>query len=362
MQSGEKGQPEVSTAGILVSTASATIGTASETLIVSTANINVSTASTIHSEILSTAGRFVYSRRSDETRKDKGKAIMTEPEPRKKSKKELEQERLSFVEAIRLQEQDNEEKLAQIARDEEITKQWAEQERQRIKFEANETKEINWNDPSVQSYDEIRPIFERVWKFNQDFLAKESEEVQKEEVEAEKVEEDVKPEQIEKEVSKKSGGKRRKILDRKRTKDAQDKETSKRQKLDKEEADDQEEEDITQYIVIADVEEITINDVPLATRPPIIVDVEIVSEGQMSSYYIIRADGSLRRYSTMTLIFQDIDREDLENLWKIVKGKFKDASPEENYKRVLWGDLKVMFEPDMESEIWRMIENYDVTT
>ncbi|GJV48548.1 hypothetical protein Tco_1438760 [Tanacetum coccineum] len=75
--SGEKGQPEVSTAGILVSTASATTGTASETPIVSTANINVSTASTIHSEIQSTAGRVVYSRRSDETRKDKGKAIMT---------------------------------------------------------------------------------------------------------------------------------------------------------------------------------------------------------------------------------------------------------------------------------------------
>ncbi|GJY12632.1 hypothetical protein Tco_0381941 [Tanacetum coccineum] len=36
------------------------------------------------------------------TSKDKGKAIMTEPEPKKKSKKELEQERLSFAEAIRL--------------------------------------------------------------------------------------------------------------------------------------------------------------------------------------------------------------------------------------------------------------------
>ncbi|GKF34494.1 hypothetical protein Tco_0107694 [Tanacetum coccineum] len=62
----------------------------------------------------------------------------------------------------------------------------------------------------------------------------------------------------------------------------------------------------------------------------------------------------------MTLIFQDIDREDLENLWKIVKGKFKDVSLDDNYKRILWGDLKVMFEPDMESEIWNKIEHYDV--
>ncbi|GJV14871.1 hypothetical protein Tco_1360194 [Tanacetum coccineum] len=42
------------------------------------------------------------------------------PEPKKKSKKEIEQERLSFAEAIRLEEQMNEEQRAQIARDEEI--------------------------------------------------------------------------------------------------------------------------------------------------------------------------------------------------------------------------------------------------
>ncbi|GKF93561.1 hypothetical protein Tco_0283261, partial [Tanacetum coccineum] len=44
-------------------------------------------------ENVSTAGRTVtYSRRSEEQRKrkDKGKAIMTESEPKKKSKKELE--------------------------------------------------------------------------------------------------------------------------------------------------------------------------------------------------------------------------------------------------------------------------------
>ncbi|GJW02357.1 hypothetical protein Tco_1561213 [Tanacetum coccineum] len=112
--SSEKGSAEVSTAG-------ATKGTASEVLIVSTAEENISTA-----------GRTVtYRRRSEEkrTRKDKGKAIMTEPEPKKKSEKELEQERLSFAEAIRLEEQMNEEQRAQIARDEEIARQWDEEER-----------------------------------------------------------------------------------------------------------------------------------------------------------------------------------------------------------------------------------------
>ncbi|GJX15116.1 hypothetical protein Tco_0206874 [Tanacetum coccineum] len=325
--SSEKSQPEVSTADIPVNTAGVTTGIVSETTgtateetpIVSTAGVNFSTAGTIRNEIRSTVGRVVYSR-------------------------------LSFAEAIRLQEQANKEELTQIARDEEIARQLTEQERQRAISEAKSTRVIDWNDPSVQryhalknkpkteaqarknmitylknqgnykvkdfqsmSYDKIRPIFENLWDFNQAFLSKGSEEVQKEEVKAEKVEEDVKPEQIVKEVLKKSGGKRRKILARKRTKEAQDKETLKRQKLDEEEADDQEEENITQYMVIVPVEEIAINAIPLASKPPMIVDVEIVSEEQMSSYYIIRADEN-SRYSTMTLLFQDIDREDLENL------------------------------------------------
>ncbi|GJT98859.1 retrovirus-related pol polyprotein from transposon TNT 1-94 [Tanacetum coccineum] len=96
----KEGQPEDSTAGITVNTAPINISTARETR--------------------STAGRVVYGRRSKEARKDKGKAIMTEPEPEKKSKKLLEQERLGLEEAIRLQEQVDEEERAQVERDEEI--------------------------------------------------------------------------------------------------------------------------------------------------------------------------------------------------------------------------------------------------
>ncbi|GJY48300.1 hypothetical protein Tco_0438256 [Tanacetum coccineum] len=81
-----------------VSTAGAKQGTASEEVpIVSTAEVNLSTA----------GGTVTYTRRSAEkrSRQDKGKAIMIESEPKKKSKKELEQERLSYAEAIRLEEQ-----------------------------------------------------------------------------------------------------------------------------------------------------------------------------------------------------------------------------------------------------------------
>ncbi|GKC75684.1 hypothetical protein Tco_1126458, partial [Tanacetum coccineum] len=80
--SGEKGEKEISTAEVPVSTASA-----------------IPVVSTVIPE------RQVYIKRSAERRKDKGKAIMEDDESvQKKTKKQLEQERLGHEEAIRLQE------------------------------------------------------------------------------------------------------------------------------------------------------------------------------------------------------------------------------------------------------------------
>ncbi|GJU35500.1 putative ribonuclease H-like domain-containing protein [Tanacetum coccineum] len=103
--SGEKGEKEISTAEVLVSTASA-----------------IPEVSTAIPE------RQVYIRRSAEKRKDKGKAIMKDDESvQKKTKKQLEQERLRLGEAIRRQEQINEEERQRIARDAEIAKQLLEE-------------------------------------------------------------------------------------------------------------------------------------------------------------------------------------------------------------------------------------------
>ncbi|GKE67981.1 hypothetical protein Tco_1522142 [Tanacetum coccineum] len=70
----------------------------------------------------------------------------------------------------------------------------------------------------------------------------------------------------------------------------------------------------------------------------------------MGYFQIIRADGSSKRYSSMIQMLQNIDRKDLETLWKLVKAKNGLTRPEEAYERVLWGDLKMMFEPDVEIE------------
>ncbi|GKA98917.1 hypothetical protein Tco_0826854 [Tanacetum coccineum] len=81
---------------------------------------------------------------------------MTEPEPEKKSKKPLEQERLGLEEAIRLQEQVDEEERAQRARDEEIARQLLPLDEERATSEPKTTKDIDWNDPSVQKYWDLK--------------------------------------------------------------------------------------------------------------------------------------------------------------------------------------------------------------
>ncbi|GJR86869.1 hypothetical protein Tco_0210880 [Tanacetum coccineum] len=78
----------------------------------------------------------------------------------------------------------------------------------------------------------------------------------------------------------------------------------------------------------------------------------------MGYFQLIRADGSSRRYSLMITMLQNIDREDLETLWKLVKAKHGNTRPEEAYVRVFLGDLKVMFKPDIESDVWRNLQGH----
>ncbi|GKG31098.1 hypothetical protein Tco_0423586, partial [Tanacetum coccineum] len=68
---------------------------------VSTAGKKKDTGSEEVPPVSTAGGTITYSRRSAEkrTRQDKGKAILIEEEPKKKSKKEIEQERLSYAEA-----------------------------------------------------------------------------------------------------------------------------------------------------------------------------------------------------------------------------------------------------------------------
>nr|GEW39978.1 hypothetical protein [Tanacetum cinerariifolium] len=123
----------------------------------------------------------------------------------------------------------------------------------------------------------------------------------------------------------------------KRAREELESKKSKRQKLDEkveaEEDNDQGEVEMKMYMGIIFDDEIALDAIPLATKTLIIVDWKIIKEGNIN----------------------------LETLWKLVKAKYGNTRPEEAYERVLWGDLKLMFEPDIESKVWRKLQGNKVT-
>ncbi|GJR30625.1 hypothetical protein Tco_1106857 [Tanacetum coccineum] len=151
----------------------------------------------------------------------------------------------------------------------------------------------------------------------------------------------------------------------KRVGDELESDKSKKQKIDEhveaEKDDDQEETEMKKYSEIVKDDEVAINAIPVATKPPMIVEYKIVKEGKFGYFKLIRADRSSKRYSSMIKMLQNIDREDLETLWKLVKAKHENTRLEEDMKECYGGDMKVMFEPDINSKVWRNLQGHKVT-
>ncbi|GKC48920.1 hypothetical protein Tco_1071665, partial [Tanacetum coccineum] len=112
----------------------------------------------------------------------------------------------------------------------------------------------------------------------------------------------------------------------KRAGDELQQQNAKKQKVD----DDQEVTKMKELMkIVPDEEEVAVDAIPLATKPP-------------------------------SIMLRSFDKEDLETLWKLVKAKHEYTRPEEGYERVLWGDLKTMFEHNVENAVWRNLQGSKV--
>ncbi|GJW17313.1 hypothetical protein Tco_0024749 [Tanacetum coccineum] len=47
-------------------------------------------------------------------------------------------------------------------------------------------------------------------------------------------------------------------------------------------------------------------------------------------------------------------KEDLVKLWSLVKEKFNSTEPTEDKERDIWVELKRLFEPDIDDELWKL--------
>ncbi|GJX48388.1 hypothetical protein Tco_0273578 [Tanacetum coccineum] len=136
-----------------------------------------------------------------------------------------------------------------------------------------------------RSYDEIQKLFDKEMKRVNSFVAMNSE---AQEISGKKDESSSKKTEIAQDSSAKRAG------------DKLESDESKKQKTDEnEEVEEDNEAELKMHMVIVKDDDIAVDAIPLATKPPVIVEYKIIKEGIIGHYQLIRADGSSKRYSSM---------------------------------------------------------------
>ncbi|GKB18900.1 sodium/hydrogen exchanger 6 [Tanacetum coccineum] len=82
---------------------------------------------------------------------------------------------------------------------------------------------------------------------------------------------------------------------------------------------------------------------------------QIFQQGERNSYQIIRENRADTVYMSFRAMLKDFTREDLIELYRLVMQKYGTNRSEYAYDRVLWSDLRTMFDPPLnEDAIWSL--------
>ncbi|GKC05892.1 hypothetical protein Tco_0997502 [Tanacetum coccineum] len=76
-----------------------------------------------------------------------------------------------------------------------------------------------------------------------------------------------------------------------------------------------------------------------------------MEEKDMYVYKLTRADGSSSYHGDTQAFLRRLDRQDLNDLYRLVQERFQDH-PLEGHDLLLWGDLRMIFDPDEKDELW----------
>ncbi|GJW03226.1 hypothetical protein Tco_1562082 [Tanacetum coccineum] len=108
-------------------------------------------------------------------------------------------------------------------------------------------------------------------------------------------------------------------------------------------------------------EEFQMGSIPQGSAPAKIVKWQILKTGKKGAYQIIREDHTDVVYVNFQGLLNDLTRDDLKELYRLMMLKYGDSRPEEEYERVLWGDLKTMFDPpSTEDAVWSLTHQQKV--
>nr|GEW83327.1 hypothetical protein [Tanacetum cinerariifolium] len=229
---------------------------------------------------------------------EKGETKISTVIPEKKSKKQLEQERLGHEEAIRLQEQIFEVERQRIAKDAEIAKQL-----QEAIAEADSAHDIDWNDRIVLRYHALQNraffVAEKLVKRRMEAIVNQLEEVE------------------------------RKTVAKKRIGAKLDEESAKRQKLKdvtEEEATaeyEKEKEELRLSLKIIHNDDSEVNYEPLSKKFPIVSwEYQLMGKIEakdMKVCKLTRADESSSYHGNIQAFLRGLDRQDLNDLYILVQ-------------------------------------------
>ncbi|GKE74402.1 hypothetical protein Tco_1536443, partial [Tanacetum coccineum] len=108
-------------------------------------------------------------------------------------------------------------------------------------------------------------------------------------------------------------------------------------------------------------EEFQMGSISQGSAPAKIVKWQILKTGKKGAYQIIREDHTYVVYVNFPGLLNDLTIDDLKELYRLMILKYGDSRPEEEYERLLWGDLKTMFDPPyIEDAVWSLTHQQKV--
>nr|GEX19870.1 hypothetical protein [Tanacetum cinerariifolium] len=114
------------------------------------------------------------------------------------------------------------------------------------------------------------------------------------------------------------------------------------------------EEKLKEMMELIPVEEIYVE--ALQVKHPIIYW-EVHTEGERSYWKIMRLGGSTASYQFFVDMLKHFDKEDLNQLWALVKETLNIRPATNDKEKELWVELKRLYESDVENQLWTHTQN-----
>nr|GEX76237.1 hypothetical protein [Tanacetum cinerariifolium] len=89
-----------------------------------------------------------------------------------------------------------------------------------------------------------------------------------------------------------------------------------------------------------------------------IIDWGVHTKGHRAYWKITRLGGSPASYQFFTDLLKHLDREDLNQLWRLVKETLSTRPPTIDKEMELWVELSRLYEPDKEDQLWTHTQNF----